>query len=72
MSVPDDDADAWCAEYRARITKLETALQEICIKARSNEWGPDTPRKVILNWMHDTAAEALKEQEPPAAATPRE
>lgn len=42
--------------------KKDEALKEICIKCRSNEWGPDTPRKEILNWMHDKAAQALDEQ----------
>jgi hypothetical protein len=44
---------------RKRIEELEAALQEICIKCRSNEWGPDTPRRIILNTLHDMAAEAL-------------
>jgi hypothetical protein len=34
------------------------ALELLCVKCRSNEWGPDTPRKEILNWMHDHASEA--------------
>lgn len=43
----------------SRIDRLEAILQEICIKCRSNEWGPETPRKEILNWVHDKAATAL-------------
>ena len=35
------------------------ALELLCVKCRSNEWGPDTPRKEILNWMHDHASETL-------------
>ena len=46
-----------------RIETLENALQEICIKCRSNEWGPDTPRKTILNTLHDMAANALSNDE---------
>ena len=38
---------------------LLEALTAICVKCRSNEWGPDTPRKEILNWMHDHANEAI-------------
>ena len=34
------------------------ALELLCVKCRSNEWGPDTPRKEILNWMHDHASKA--------------
>ena len=45
-----------------RIDRLEGTLQEICVKCRSNEWGPLTPRKEILNWMHDTASHALSEE----------
>ena len=37
------------------------ALVMICVKCRSNEWGPDTPRKQILNWFHDTASKALED-----------
>jgi hypothetical protein len=42
------------------IETLEQALVMICVKCRSNEWGPDTPRKEILSWFHDTAAAALE------------
>jgi hypothetical protein len=34
------------------------ALELLCVKCRSNEWGPNTPRKEILNWMHDHASKA--------------
>ena len=43
------------------------ALVMICVKCRSNEWGPDTPRKEILNWFHDFASKALDDAAPPAA-----
>jgi hypothetical protein len=43
------------------------ALAMICVKCRSNEWGPDTPRKEILNWFHDFASKALEDATPPAA-----
>jgi hypothetical protein len=43
------------------------ALAMICVKCRSNEWGPDTPRKEILNWFHDFASNALDDTTPPAA-----
>ena len=53
-------------ERLRRIEKLEASNQEllkaltaICAKCRSNEWGPDTPRKEILNWMHDHASAAI-------------
>jgi hypothetical protein len=42
-----------------KIELLENALVAICVKCRSNEWGADTPRKEILNWMHDFAGKAL-------------
>ena len=56
---------------------LKLALEEICIKCRSNEWGFDTPRKEILNWMHDKAAQALTqshsdEEQPAPVAKPHE
>ena len=35
------------------------ALELLCVKCRSNEWGPDTPRKEILNWMHDHASKVI-------------
>jgi hypothetical protein len=44
---------------RKRIKTLEGILVEICVKCRSNEWGSDTPRKIILNTLHDMAAEGL-------------
>lgn len=39
--------------------EMELTLLEICLKCRSNEWGPNTPRKEILNWMHNKAVQAL-------------
>ena len=47
------------ADMRAENDMLRNALIGICIKCRSNEWGSDTPRKTILNWMHDTAETAI-------------
>jgi len=38
---------------------LAEVLQLICIKCRSNVWGPATPRKTILNNLHDIASAAL-------------
>jgi len=38
---------------------LEEALQLICIKCRSNVWGTETPRRMILNNLHDIASAAL-------------
>lgn len=52
----------WVKTKAAEMTippALSDALIAICVKCRSNEWGPNTPRKVILNWMHDTASKAL-------------
>ena len=40
------------------LTLALEALELLCVKCRSNEWGPDTPRKEILNWMHDHASKA--------------
>jgi uncharacterized protein YigA (DUF484 family) len=49
---------------RKRIEELENVLQNICTKCRSNEWGTDTPRKEILNTIHDMAAEGLDPEQP--------
>jgi hypothetical protein len=46
-------------KMKKRIEALEGALVEICVKCRSNEWGPLTPRKEILNTLHDMASNAL-------------
>ena len=43
-----------------QVEELSTALVLICVKCRSNEWGPLTTHKEILNWFHDTASKALK------------
>ena len=40
------------------LTLALEALELLCVKCRSNEWGPDTPRKEILNWMHNHASKA--------------
>jgi len=49
------------AELESQETVALEALAMICVKCRSNEWGPDTPRKQILNWFHDTASKALED-----------
>jgi hypothetical protein len=49
------------AELESQETVALEALVMICVKCRSNEWGPDTPRKQILNWFHDTASKALED-----------
>jgi len=70
--APTDDAielyDQARTSLRQAIKELESqetvaleALVMICVKCRSNEWGPDTPRKQILNWFHDTASKALED-----------
>ena len=60
--------DTAITSLRQAIKELESqepvaleALVMICVKCRSNEWGPDTPRKQILNWFHDTASKALED-----------
>jgi hypothetical protein len=67
--------DEYAKQFNDSIIKLEQAIAElesqetvalealaiICVKCRSNEWGPDTPRKQILNWFHDTASKALED-----------
>ena len=49
------------AELESQEPVALEALVMICVKCRSNEWGPDTPRKQILNWFHDTASKALED-----------
>ena len=41
----------------------EGVLTQICVQCRSNEWGPLTHKKEILNWFHDFAANALERGE---------
>ena len=51
-----------CMEKLIAVAEREPlldALTAICVKCRSNEWGPTTPRKEILNWMHDHASVAI-------------
>ena len=67
MSLPKVGNEA-ITSLRQAIAELESqepvaleALVMICVKCRSNEWGPDTPRKQILNWFHDTASKALED-----------
>ena len=49
------------AELESQEPVALEALAIICAKCRGNEWGPDTPRKQILNWFHDTASKALED-----------
>lgn len=44
-----------------KVELLEGALIHICIKCRSNEWGPLTNKKEILSWFHDYAASILEQ-----------
>ena len=41
----------------------EGVLTQICAQCRSNEWGPLTHKKEILNWFHDFAASGLERGE---------
>ena len=49
----------FCKEAYEKLQRQEEALTAICVKCRSNEWGPTTPRKEILNWIHDHASAAI-------------
>ena len=63
MARDDDDTQVYRSELEAAVKAerepLLEALTAICVKCRSNEWGPTTPRKEILNWMHDYASAAI-------------
>ena len=63
MARDDDDTQVYRSELEAAVKAerepLLEALTAICVKCRSNEWGPTTPRKEILNWMHDHASAAI-------------
>jgi len=67
---PSEDADLY--EELEAFAKLvaakerehyEGVLTKICVQCRSNEWGPLTHKKEILNWFHDFAANALERGE---------
>jgi hypothetical protein len=49
-----------CAD---ELEHYENALVQICVKCRSNEWGPLTHKKEILSWFHNFAANTLERGE---------
>ena len=60
--TPDLEAFAKLVAAKER-EHYEGVLTQICVQCRSNEWGPLTHKKEILNWFHDFAANALERGE---------